>query len=220
VFTIWRIFKMAKQLEVKFKCRNCGHNRYTTVTRDNGLTGSDIQRQTLYHICKGCSVMFSNPDKFSVNAVPLLQEWLNRHESPPQDLEEKILFEVFNDLFYNRSGLEEKWKSFKPVVSEKILQTSFAIIKQLLAEETASVEDSNPAPKESTVPLLQEWLDKHGPSPQDLAIKILSAMFTDLFYDRVEFDILWENTSDNIKEEILKTNLAIIQRLLPEDTSA
>ncbi len=48
-----------------FKCRICGCNEYQEVLKNNGIIGPGGYSWVAYRICKGCSVLFLNPEKFS-----------------------------------------------------------------------------------------------------------------------------------------------------------
>ena len=61
--------------------------------------------------------------------------------------------------------------------------------------------------------LLDEWYKGHEALPQDPAKKILFEVLSDLF-DRAGFDNVWSGIDEDIQEEILQTNLNIIQKIL------
>jgi hypothetical protein len=60
------------------------------------------------------------------------------------------------------------------------------------------------------MPLLDEYYDSLKTQPHDKAKKILFAVMRDLL-DRKGFRHIWDETGDDIKEEILESNLKNIQ---------
>lgn len=57
---------MEKQNSKKdFKCRICGHKKYKEVRQNNGIYGPGGHSWRIYCICKGCSVIFRDPECFS-----------------------------------------------------------------------------------------------------------------------------------------------------------
>ncbi len=48
-----------------FKCRICGCNEYREVLKSNGILGPGGRTWIDYCVCKGCSVWFSDPEKFT-----------------------------------------------------------------------------------------------------------------------------------------------------------
>jgi len=57
---------MEKQDSKKdFKCRVCGHNEYEEVLKNNGILGPGGNSWRVYCVCKGCSTVFTDPERFS-----------------------------------------------------------------------------------------------------------------------------------------------------------
>lgn len=63
--------------------------------------------------------------------------------------------------------------------------------------------------------LLEQFLGRYGNPPEDTAKKILFTVLADLF-GRRGLDAEWDQCDDEIKEEILETNLAKIHAILPQ----
>lgn len=49
-----------------FKCPICGSHEYESIKKSNGVRGPGFKEWVAYHFCKGCTVHFSDPEKFSV----------------------------------------------------------------------------------------------------------------------------------------------------------
>jgi len=57
---------MEKQEKEKFTCRVCGCNEYKEVRKHNGILGPGGRSWRVYCFCKNCSIVFIDPNKFSV----------------------------------------------------------------------------------------------------------------------------------------------------------
>ncbi|MBP9727768.1 MAG: hypothetical protein KBD27_00155 [Candidatus Moranbacteria bacterium] len=58
-------------------------------------------------------------------------------------------------------------------------------------------------------PLVDEFLNRHEKKPTEPAKKILFAVLDDLF-GRKGLDNAWDDIDDEIREELLETNLEIV----------
>jgi len=58
---------MEQKKEIDFECRICGCTECSEVTKKDGVFdfGPGAHRSRMYCICKGCSVIFADPKKFS-----------------------------------------------------------------------------------------------------------------------------------------------------------
>ncbi len=56
---------MPEQKKEDFICPICGSKDYSEKTENNGIYGSGGRHWVAYCICNGCSVVFSDPEKFS-----------------------------------------------------------------------------------------------------------------------------------------------------------
>lgn len=56
---------MEKEKEGNFKCRFCGCGEYKEKLENNGILGPGGRNWRVYCVCKGCSVIFEDPEKFS-----------------------------------------------------------------------------------------------------------------------------------------------------------
>lgn len=64
--------------------------------------------------------------------MPLLDEYYNRHDNPPQDPAKKILFAVINDLT-GRSGFDGCWDQMRKGDQEELLNTILRKIQKQLS---------------------------------------------------------------------------------------
>lgn len=51
--------------ETEFCCRLCGSSDYRVVRKESAVYGEQDLMPILYHVCRGCSVHFHDPVKFS-----------------------------------------------------------------------------------------------------------------------------------------------------------
>jgi hypothetical protein len=49
----------------KFECRLCGSQEYETIKENNGILGPGYRSWVDYYICKGCSAIFKDVQRFS-----------------------------------------------------------------------------------------------------------------------------------------------------------
>ena len=64
--------------------------------------------------------------------MPLLDEYYNRHDNPPQDPAKKILFAVINDLT-GRSGFDGCWDGMRKEDQEELLNTNLRKIQKQMS---------------------------------------------------------------------------------------
>lgn len=57
---------MEKEKEFAFKCRVCGFDEYKEKFESNGILGPGGRTQRVSCVCKRCSIVFEDPEKFSV----------------------------------------------------------------------------------------------------------------------------------------------------------
>jgi hypothetical protein len=63
----------------------------------------------------------------------LLNEFLDSHSTPPQDLAKRILFAIFDDLT-DRRGIRHEWDNCDKEIQNEILEENLARIKKELGQ--------------------------------------------------------------------------------------